>query len=328
MSHLCPDCGTVVPGSGNSKCRPCTNRLQLYREVELTTLILTGDWAKTLYRQFAEWLYNRQSDSPNLMKVLRAHQTFFERIDTEFFHVAQVSPAALLQTFGTAGLRKHLLVTRFLAICLSLVITPEDKAENADLDRIRTKLIENKKQPWGEILSGYAASLLSAEVSIRTRRMYVATAEAFCQFAKPSNAPWPEDMTRQFLHKKPGLRANLSKFVGYCRRAYNWEVTMPPHGHDRVKLSASPRTVPHLQKLLQEVAKEGLDKVSHVTLARIIAKSLGFPIKTFLGVSSLPLRRDLNRIILDVEGEPVVIPPELEDIVRAFIARIDLEQVL
>lgn len=321
LSHSCPDCGVDVPGNGQARCRPCLNRMQIFHEVELSTLTLTRDWARVLYRQFANWLFTRQSESPSLMKVFRSHQIFFERIDAQLVNLRELTALELLKTFGTAGLRKHLLVTQFLKESLAIEATAEEKAENADLERIQTKLRENKKQPWGKILTAYAESLAGDALPVRTRRLYIATAEAFCQFAKPSSAPWSDDCARQFLRKKPGLRANLSKFVRYCSRAYGWNVTMPQRSAVKHKLNAPPKTVPYLQKLLQKVSIDGVDKVDRATLVRIIAKSFGFPIKAISDLSANHFQSDAGKLVFVVRGESVIIPPALDDIAREFMSR-------
>lgn len=321
LSHPCPDCGTDVPGNGKARCRSCLNWVQIAHETELNTLTLTRNWARVLYRQFANWLFARQGENPNLMKVFRSHHIFFERIDAQLIDLSELSANALLQTFGTAQLRKHLLVTQFLSESCSIELTTLEKAEYSDLERIRTKLLGNKSQPWGKILNDYAGSLERANLPVRTRRLYIATAESFCKFAELSTTPWPNNSVLLFLRRKPGLRANLSKFVGYCSRAYGWSVTMPPRNTVRANQKTPYKTVTYLQKLLKKISIDGIDKVDRTILVRIIAKALGFPIKVISDLSEHDFQSDPGKLVLFVAGESVIIPPELKAVAQEFINR-------
>lgn len=322
VAHLCPDCGIEVPGNGASKCRVCLNRIRLFKEVELNELMLTREWTKMLYRQFAQWIFERQPQSSNLINVYRSHQIFFERIDAQFHQLANLTGPAILEVFGTSDLRKHLLATQFLTEALALKITPKEKTEYADLERIRNKLLESRKSTWGKTLEQFALWLEDSRVPVRTRRLYLTTAETFCKFVKLNDKPWSDDELYQFLRAKPGLRANLFKFVGYCRHAYGWNITMPPRGRSHTKVNALPKTIPKLQMLLQKVAKEGLNQVDKGTLARIIAISLGFPLKIVLGLSSEQFRSESDTLVLKVNGESVIIPTELDSITHEFIMRL------
>jgi hypothetical protein len=327
VTHPCPTCHTQVPGKGASKCRSCLNFAQIVHETDLAVLTLTREWGQVLCRQFASWLYQRHPAAPNLIRIVRSHHIFFERLDTQFSHVEDVTAQSLLEVFGTAGLRKHLLASQFLSDTLNLEVTPELKSENADLERIRSKLFENKKSPWGQIFEQYAAWLLESGIPTRTRRLYLGTAESFCQFVKLSNAPWSEDAIVQFLRKQPGLRANLFKFVGHCSRAYGWDVKMPPRTAAQHRQASVPATVTQLQKLLHLIGRQGVDKVDKKTLARIIAKSLGFPLKTILSISHDDCRARAAALVLTVGGENITIPQELDDIMRAYIRRLDTADV-
>jgi len=327
ITHPCPLCHTQVPGKGASKCRSCLNLAQIAHETDLAVLTLTREWNRVLCRQFAGWLYQRHPSAPNLIQTVRSHHIFFERVDAHFAQIEHVTAQTLLEAFGTAGLRKHLLASQFLSENLNLEMTPELKAENADLERIRSKLLDNKKSTWGPTLERYATWLLESGIPTRTRRQYLATAESFCQFVKLSNAPWREDAIAQFLRKKPGLRANLFKFVGHCSRAYGWDVKMPPRTAAQHRRHAVPATVTQLQKLLHAVFSQGVDKADQKTLAQIIAKSLGFPLKTILSISHHDYRAQAHAIFLKVGSEDIAIPKELDEIARAYFRRLDATNV-
>ena len=271
---------------------------------------------------FAQWLWQRQPESPRLMITYRSHQPMIEQMDASFAGERDMSAVALLNIFGTATLRRHLLVTQYFQDVLDLRLSSIEKAEAADLERIRTKLLESKRSPWCTVLHEYAAWLENEGVSIRTRRLYVATVEAFCRAVNLADVPWEAERARKFVRLHPGSSTNLSKFVGYCSRVRGWDVVMPELEGDRAGRSRAPSTILYLKKLLRRVDEVGVDAVDRATLCRIMAKSLGLTIATMQAVSATQFKDDAGALTLSLEAESVVIPSELAAIARAYMGRL------
>ena len=321
VTHRCPTCETTVAGSGRSRCRACLNRAQISRESDLVQTVFAHNWVKELHGNFSRWLYAKQPNSLVNVKILRAHQFFFERIDSHFADRENLTEMSLLEHFGTSEMRRHLLPVRFIVDEMAVTISPELKIENSDHRRIENKLRENKTKPWGLLLSEYESSLTNSGVAVRTRRLYLGVAASFCSFAEVSRTPWEQNTACRFLKTKPGQRANLSKFVGHCRQAYGWDVVMPP----RSEMKATPavhKTVLDLNKLLKQVSIEGVANVSDGVLIRILAKALGYPINVIRRASSSQFVSNHNKATFETDGETIDIPIELMLIAKTYIARL------
>jgi hypothetical protein len=321
-THPCPDCSLSVPGVGNARCRGCQNRSLLFRESGMAAHALAHPWARDLYLQFAMWLHQRQPASPRLLSTFRSHHSFFERIDTQYVERGDLTPLSMLRAFGPAKLRKHLLVMHFLDATLGLAMTEQDKAEFADQERIVAKISGSSRRPWGNVVAEYAAALAQSGVAVRTRRMYISSAEAFCNAVAFNNdVPWAEEDARRFLKKKPGSRANLTKFFSFCRQTYGWSVAIPPAKPPNIA-SKPPRTVNELKRLLKEMKAAGIENTRTETLAKIIAKSFDLRISTVMSLSPTQFLEKAGRLVLNVNTELIDVPAQLEEITRSYAARL------
>lgn len=323
MVHSCPDCHVELPGAGKGRCRSCLNRNQLVQEAAMQAAAMTHDWMRRHCKGFAEWLWRRHSENPGLTATYRQHRPMLERLDASFTRECDLSAAALLTALGTATLRRHLLVTQYLQDALNLSISPKDKAEAADLDRIRTKLLGSKGASWSEVLHRYAAWLENEGVAIRTRRLYVSTAESFCSAVGVGDAPWKMEQARKFVRAHPGSIANLSKFYRYCNRVEGWDVAMPKL-NDSAKRTRVPATVSSLKKLLHRISEAGIVETDRETLCRVMAKSLGLRMAVMQAVSINQFRDSGAALTLSIDGELIVIPSELIHVARVYMQRLSI----
>jgi hypothetical protein len=320
VAHSCSDCGTLVPGSGCARCRSCTNRDRLLAETRLAQAAVSRDWVRDLLGKFAVWLHGRQRDAPNLLAVFRRHEPFFEKIDAQYVVQEDLNADGLLTLFGTAGLRKHLLPSVFLTEAINLHVAPALKADSAEAGRISEKLLSAKKQPWGKLLDDFAFALKKNEVSVRTMRLYISAAEVLCSTIPPAPSGWSDEQLQKFLRKKPGLRANLFKFVSHCRSAYGWTTSMPPALR---RERAVPRTVPQLAALLKKIHGDGLEATDGRTLARVIAKALGLTASTVMQAKPGDFVGRAGALKFRVAGEVIEIPPKLIGVCEAYIAKLN-----
>lgn len=252
-----------------------------------------------------------------------SHHSFFERIDAQFVEVGDFTAAALLSTYGPAELRKHLLVMRFLEATLGLTLTEQEKQDSADRERIAVKVADSKRHPWGAVIRDYAAVLARSDATVRTQRMYISTAEAFCNAVMfDGDAPWTEQDAQRFLKRKPGNRANLVRFFSFCREKYNWSVVVPSSSLPK-SANKPPRTVPELRKLLQEIKTTGVNDADTETLARILAKSFGLRIGVILSLGPEQIVETTGGLVLNVNGETIDVPVQLTEITKSYAARLD-----
>lgn len=321
VSHPCPSCAAAVPGAGASRCRSCLNHEALEREGRMAASSLTHEWVGRLEQRFAEWLHAREPDKPSLVKTYRSHHALFERLDAQFVVQADATAEAILQFFGTAMLRKHLLASQFLSEALGISFTGKLKSDASERDRIDDKLRQCRKKPWANVIDQYHASLSGAGLPLRTMRLYLATAVAFCETAEVKDQAWASPTLEKFLKRQPGVRNNLSKFVGYCRRAYGWEVEMPRRPSKRLPGGLDERLVRELSKLTHRVSSEGIGNVDARVLEKIIAKSLAFRISYVTCASNDQFIETAGKYAFRSGEELIAVPDELEPYFREYVSR-------
>jgi len=275
ITHACPGCGQDVPGKGESQCRSCLNSVAIDREIKLTTIVFANDWVALLWARFAMWMHGRTPSSPKVLQVIRTHQPFFERIDAAFDSALELTGPGLLQLFGTATLRKHVLPVQFLAEQLDVHVPSSAKSEASDLDRMNEILISAKRQPWNDVLQAYHQILQNSTLTLLSQRKYLAGAAHFCASADVGDEAWPEGALERYLDNKPGARNDLSRFVTFCKSSRGWDVCMPAKGMVIRPLADPVRSAQKLGNLLREAEAAGLENASKKTLGAILALSLG-----------------------------------------------------
>lgn len=317
-SHNCPQCGIQIPGDGNGKCMGCLNSDRLKKEAILLASSLSHDWAKSLCMGFANWLWQRHKQTPNLCAKYRANHLIIQQLDATFVEESEISSSSLLNFFGTAKIRQHLLLSQYLQETLGFQISNEEKANSTHAQRIRQKLLENINQPWANVLADYSKWLSYQGISIRTRSTYLSTAASFCKSVQLHLTPWTDEDAHRFLRANPGSVANTTKFVVYCRDIRGWNVTMPKINHRR-SMTEPPRTVSRLKSLLARVKENGLEQSDQNTLCSILAISLGIKSSALKDIDGSSFMRISSSLFLRVGDESIKIPDALNQIAEAYM---------
>ncbi|MDQ1835285.1 hypothetical protein [Massilia scottii] len=294
-----------------SKCRACLNKTNLDQEVRLTSVIFRNAWVANLWSGFASWVYGRSPASPRILALVRSHQVFFERVDTHFTELTDISELSLLDQFGTAELRRHLLASRYIATRLNLEVSPEAKRDSADADRVEAIVIAATRAPYGEIIAGYLCHLNNRSLTARTTRMYLSTASSFCASENVGAVPWSPGQLERYLEHNKGAKNNLSGFVTYCREVLQWEVTVPGTTTQVRGLTDPSRSVTKLERLLKKADEVGIDKVTKQTVASILSTSLGFSASTISAARVEDFAISPTRVLLTLAKEEIELPIEL-----------------
>lgn len=321
-THACPDCKTLLPGLGKSRCRACLNRIAVEREVKLTATLFRQEWVAILWSRFATWMHARSPANPKLLGMIQRHQPFFERIDAGFASAMELTGAVLLQMFGTAALRRHPLPTAFLAEQLDIHVDSSDKEDVAEFSRINELLISAKGEPWCELLHVYHRALMTCEVSLRSVRMYLSSAAHFCASAKIGSEAWVGGALERYLDAKPGARNNLSRFVSFCRQTQGWAVHMPAKGILVRPLPNPVCSARKLRDLIHKANSTGMENAPRDVLVAILAEALGFTRATVASSTANDFRVTTDAVVYCCGQERIRIPQELEPYARR-LAEID-----
>lgn len=312
VAHPCPDCGDRVLGRGNSRCRPCANKLALDREVTLTSAIFRHEWAATLWVRFSLWLYSSHRANPNLLGLVRSHQIYFERIDAAFSSVLDLTDQSLLRLFGVTVLRTHLLPTRFMNEQLGIEISDEDKLDAVERSRIEEVILASKRESWGWIVQAYLAELDKKGLSLRSIRMYISTANQFAESVRLERQAWTAGQIERFLASWPARRNNLSGFVSFCQQSQKWDVTLPAKGAVIAPVRNPLAVVSKLTKLITKVDVTGIEQADKKVLEKILAAALGIPVRMVKAMSIDQINIEETGIVFSLAEKEVLLPPELE----------------
>lgn len=315
VSHPCPGCGTDVPGKGLSKCRGCLNKVAIEREVTLSSALFVHAWVATLWARFAAWMHERRPANPKTLSALRSHQVFFERIDAVFTSPLELDGRSILQLYGTAELRKHMLPVQFLAEQLDVHVPSQAKSAASEEDRIREVLIAAKRQPWNTLLHGYYQNLAASALAGRSVRMYVSSAALFCGYANVGSEAWQAGLLERYLHDKPGARNNLHRFVTFCRDFQGWDVRMPTKGALVRPLIDPVRSAQKLRGLIKKIEEAGIENSSRSDLGAVIAVSLGLRTESILSQTA-QLDVSSDGVVFVHGRERIHIPDELAEYAR------------
>lgn len=322
VSHACPDCGVGVPGSGKSRCRGCANFVALGREISLTCAIFSHQWVATLWRRFGLWLHAKDPHSPKLLLLVRAHQRFFEEIDCAFPTALDLTEVSLLHLFGVKRLRAHLLPTRFLAEQMGVHIAEDAKRDAAEHARIAELIALGKRKTWGELMRSYYVALIDANLSARSVRMYLSTAQSFASSVELANAPWTTPQIERYLKANPGSRNNLSRFVSFCRQSQQWNVSMPSKAGQIFPLKDPLRTVAKLSDLMKAAESVGVENASITMLATILAAALGVAKATIVKAVTQSFTETGGAVSIQFSRETVHLPESLEPYAKALMSKL------
>ena len=209
QKHACPDCNVELPGAGNGRCRACLNLKNINAESRLIAAAMSHEWIRVHCTGFGTWLYQRQPNSPSILRVFRSHHVLLEKLDAHFANEVDVSSSSILASFSVAELRKHLLLLQYLKEALGVELLQDDKDTAVERERVREKLRACLGKPWEQAMRSYVDWLEMSDVKPRTMRLYTSSAAAFCSSIRMSNKPWKEDILKAYLRRHPGARANL-----------------------------------------------------------------------------------------------------------------------
>ena len=216
-SHICPDCGKVIGGMGNTPCLPCGMIRSLRKKADALVGILQNADARRLLQEFVEWVMVRQSASQVLRPLPKVVEMVgrVERLVQDF---GVLTPAAIEKALTTEEIRRAGLFAMFLAEQGLIARSAQDRAAASDVRRIDMALSEIRGRPWEKAIRQFADELdgPARKLSPRSRRVYLRAAVELMTFAHIEEiSELRDEHIRKFLRSKPGHRASLFSWVTF-----------------------------------------------------------------------------------------------------------------
>lgn len=313
-THPCPECAAPVVGGGTGRCRSCLNHAALAREVSLQRELLGREECRAWLAEFAAWLHERAPKDTALVADFLRHIPFIVRVDTLLDSTPQCTAAWFLANISVNEARRHLQFMRYLEECRGIELSEEAKLEAAEAERLAEWLKRAKRRPYGAVIAAFAAKIAGASNRPRTRRQYVSTAAAFCEFANVSDSGWTHGAMTAHLAKRPGQRANLGVFVNFCRDMMGWDVPDLPLPTAKV---ANTPSVKRFKAMLEKVEAAG-SGASTEDVERVLELAFALSRGGLAGATLSSTKAGVLQLTIDGEGFRV--PARLRRLVEFWVA--------
>lgn len=247
---ICQVCQAAVEPGRNGRCETCYWQGRCKQRGEQLTELFRLEPVRQAFSSYVRWATGH-TDAKRLCLALARHADFFSTLDQ---HPNAIwGEAFVLRVFGTGRLRKYELPMRWLQEQRALVLTPEAKQANAEIQTSR-KLVQNL--PNGSAASAVLqaffdelyARVEAGKIKPRTMRMALRPAVSLLLATSPVGATMPHQVAlNDMLRDAPGQRAAVSTFLGFLKAHYSVELV--------AQKSASHRQAQNRKKLGAQLAE-------------------------------------------------------------------------
>lgn len=318
-TRTCPDCGMRVAGRGAAPCDACSLKRLIARRAAECAAPLEPPWARALFVAFGAWP-DLPRDRNAVAKRMDGYARCFAAIGKGCAGPGEITQTRLLALLGNEGMRRNLLIMRFLAGHLALAWDPATAEDAAEQRRIEATLAANAEQPWAGDLRAYHAHLAADDIRLKTVRAYLAAGAGLLAEAGITRAAALEQAHFQtHLRRKPGHRANLSRFASW----------LPSIGGRRHDVGA--RRKPNLRQWERDVLRraqrliDALDVATDARRGRALLAAAISVLHQLPLAKVLALRRDdisavAGRVVLWSAGDVVVLAAPLATCFARFTA--------
>jgi len=308
--RTCPDCRARVAGRGAAPCDACSLKRLIARRAAECAALVEPPWARALFVAFGAWP-DLPRDRNAVARRMNGYARCFAAIGEGCAGPGDITQTRLLALLGNEGMRRNLLVIRFLAGHLRLAWDPAAAEDATERRRIEATLAANAEQPWAADLRAYHAHLAADDVQLKTVRVYLAAAAGLLTEAGVTQAAAVEQThIQRHLRRKPGHRANLNRFA-------SWLPSIGGRSHD-----VGARRKPNLRQGERDVLRraqrliEALDVATdarrgRALLAAAISVLHQLPLAKVLALRSDDVSALAGRVVLWPAGDAIVLAAPL-----------------
>ncbi len=318
-TRACPDCGGAVPGRGAAPCHACGLRRLIGRRLADGAGLVAPGWARALYGEFCAW-DALPRDRHAIARQAEAYARCFAAIGAGCAGPEEVTQARLLALLGNEGLRRMVLVVRFLAARLKLDWSPAAASDAAEARRIEALLAAHAERTWAADLAAYREHLKGCSIRPVTVRTYLTAAAGLFTSAGVDGAA---DLTAvsltAHLRRTPGHREHLPRFTAWLPGVGGPALSV----HRKRKSNLRRRE----RELLREARRlvEALDTEQDIRrgralLATALARVYHLPLPWVLALARAEVVEDDGDIVLWPEGLELRLTRDLAIAFRKFAA--------
>ncbi len=318
-TRACPDCRRPVPGRGTAPCRACGLKRLIGRRLADGAGLVAPGWARALYDEFSAW-DALPRDRHAVACRAEAYARCFATVGAGCAGPEEVTQVRLLALLGNEGLRRMVLVVRFLAMHLKLDWSPAAASDAAEARRIGTLLTAHAERGWAADLAAYRAHLKGCNVRLRTVRTYLTAAAGLLTDARVDRAA---DLTAAnlatHLRRTPGSRGHLPRFTAWLPAVGGPALSV--HRKREPNLRRRERELLRDARRLVEAlcAEQGVGR-GKALLAAALARVYCLPLPRVLALARAEVMEDDGAVVLWPEGLALRLIPDLATAFRRFAA--------
>lgn len=224
LSHDCPDCKRVVPGSGNSRCDYCSILRRGEKAVNLNKALFEAEWCKTLFTSFYENML-RPLNSTSIVSKVQRYAQMYKSLEKNFDSEKDINQISLQTIYGLDSLRKHAPMLDHLIQELKFSWSVEKAEEQHRKEKIRIKVTSCQSEPWADDLYRFYVYLNeeNPELKQKTITSYINTAINF--FRASNKHHKSTELLTTWAHyyaiQHKGQRASLTKLFSFLGLTIN-----------------------------------------------------------------------------------------------------------
>ena len=227
----CPECHADMPVGYGPRCRTCDGRRRLGRRVEWYAHAFAVPAMATHFVAFGEWL-GATVGPVKAARTIKDHVDFFLAVESRWGQLPDY--AALCTYFGTAVLRKSLLVMRWLEDSGRVRVDAAIKRETALRGQIERLVERVATDPATcQILETYREALMArhaaGKLHLRSVKSSLSAAAGLVGFAAERGLQVPDQAALEnYVAEQPGQHATLAGVVRHLREVHGAGLRLVP----------------------------------------------------------------------------------------------------
>jgi hypothetical protein len=219
-SHQCPDCETVVPGIGSSRCRQCDYSQRASRRVKFNLELFEASRLRNAYQSAAFNLIHNHKSGQITHKLDQLAVVFskFENSGAEIIDEEAIYSVLAGDKTKAKSLHAQLLFKSF-----GLEWDELNYQNTKEVDRINSIIQRSLDKPFGQIVKEFSDQLLrQKKYKPKTIRVYLACSVSFLESVFPYGeiTEKKDEKVASFLLAHPGLRSSLRVFFNFLDTRY------------------------------------------------------------------------------------------------------------
>jgi hypothetical protein len=310
ITHTCPICQAVIPGSGQAPCYPCSQRRRTERQIAEEAATIPIRWMSGMFIAFCESGRIPLDNGLAAERIARAADAC-RRIAITAPNPERLTTDALHAAIGAEGTRR---VAPLIAFMSDVGVLDWDRARLQVLienERVEAILTAHRDSPHAPLLRRYRDSLAARNRKPITQR--TALTAALALLAELGDAPLADLNQRHLaraLRKTPGHRASLQGFLSFVASQGGPKLAVPKaHALDPVAQERQLRA--DIRAWRKRLKNPRTRAEARALIAALIARIYALPLSRVLALRTVEVKQVSSSVVLWPDADAVVVEQPL-----------------